>query len=124
MREGRLKAAVILKELKPDVIFSKGGFVALPVVRAAKRLKIPVVAHESDFTPGLANRLTARHCVTVCASFESAAKKFGKRGVFTGAPIRPELYTVQFGSEGTGHKAQGTGGGQEKFPSQREGWQP
>ncbi|GHV01651.1 UDP-N-acetylglucosamine--N-acetylmuramyl-(pentapeptide) pyrophosphoryl-undecaprenol N-acetylglucosamine transferase [Clostridia bacterium] len=92
LRTGKRAALALLKELKPDVIFSKGGFVAVPVVCAAARLKIPVVSHESDFSPGLANRYTARRCKTVCASFENAAAAFGAKGVFTGAPIRPELY--------------------------------
>ena len=54
---GFSQAEHILKELRPDVVFSKGGFVSVPVVQAARRLKIPVIIHESDMTPGLANKL-------------------------------------------------------------------
>ena len=63
------EARKILKELKPDIIFSKGGFVAVPVVLAAKRLKIPVIIHESDMSPGLANKLCIPAAVKVCCNF-------------------------------------------------------
>ena len=53
--KGYSEAKKILKEIKPDVVFSKGGFVSVPVVRAAAALKIPCIIHESDMTPGLAN---------------------------------------------------------------------
>ena len=61
--KGFAEAHKILKELKPDVVFSKGGFVSVPVVRAAATLKIPCIIHESDMTPGLANKL----CIPVAA---------------------------------------------------------
>jgi len=83
------KAKRLLKEIKPDVIFSKGGFVALPVTLAAK--KIPVILHESDFSFGLANRLALKKCNTVCASFKPLANSTDK-GVHTGAPLRSSLY--------------------------------
>ena len=67
--KGVREAKKILKELKPDVVFSKGGFVALPVVLAASSLGIKVVAHESDMSLGLANRLTANKCQTLCTTF-------------------------------------------------------
>ena len=76
-----------LKEFRPDVVFSKGGFVSLPVVVAAKKLKIPCYAHESDFSVGLANRLSSPFCKTVFTSFPETAKKF-RRGVHSGAPIK------------------------------------
>ena len=56
--KGYGEARKILKKLKPDVVFSKGGFVAVPVVLAAKHLHIPVIIHESDMTPGLANKIS------------------------------------------------------------------
>ncbi len=89
--DGIGKAKKLLKKLSPDVVFSKGGYVALPVALAAARLGIPVVAHESDLTPGLANRLTARYCKVICTTFERAAKSL-PRAVFTGSPIREKLY--------------------------------
>ena len=81
-----------LKTFQPDVVFSKGGFVSLPVVFAAKRLKIPCFAHESDFSAGLANRLSAGKCRRIFTSFPETAKKF-RRGVYTGAPIRRAVFS-------------------------------
>ena len=88
---GYRQAKEILREFSPDVVFSKGGYVSLPVVYAAHSLKIPVVAHESDFTPGLANRLSGRCCTCICTTFEQTAAGV-KHGVYTGSPIRSELY--------------------------------
>ena len=67
--KGFLQAKKLLKQLRPDIIFSKGGFVTVPVVQAAKRLHIPVVIHESDMTPGLANRLAIPAASKVCCNF-------------------------------------------------------
>lgn len=91
--KGIFQAKKTLKKLMPDIVFSKGGFVSVPVVMAAKKLKIPVVLHESDITVGLANKICTRYCVKVLTTFESTAKTIKKnKGVFTGAPIRPKLY--------------------------------
>lgn len=89
--KGMFQARRIIREVKPDVVFSKGGFVSVPVVMAAKG-KAPVVAHESDYTPGLANKITAKFATKVCVTFEDTLKYVGSKGVFTGTPIRPELY--------------------------------
>ena len=67
--KGFFQAKKLLKQLKPDLIFSKGGFVTVPVVQAAKGLQIPVVIHESDMTPGLANRLAIPAASRVCCNF-------------------------------------------------------
>lgn len=67
--KGFSQARKILKELKPDVVFSKGGFVTVPVVIAAKRLKIPALIHESDMTPGLANKLCLSSASKICCNF-------------------------------------------------------
>ena len=85
------QAREIMKRIRPDVVFSKGGFVSVPVVMAAGRTH--VVAHESDYTPGLANRIAERFADTVCVTFEDTAR-YIRHGtpVFTGTPIRPELY--------------------------------
>ncbi|MBQ6728238.1 MAG: undecaprenyldiphospho-muramoylpentapeptide beta-N-acetylglucosaminyltransferase [Clostridia bacterium] len=91
--KGVRQAGKILDELKPDVIFSKGGYVSLPVVIAAKKRKIPVIAHESDYTVGLANRISAKYCDKVLTSFPSAAKTL-KNGVHIGAPLKNSLYSV------------------------------
>ena len=88
---GMVEARHIIKTVKPDVIFSKVGFVSVPVVMAAG--KTPVVAHESDYTPGLANRIACRFADTVCVTFSDTEKHItGRRAVHTGTPIRPELY--------------------------------
>jgi UDP-N-acetylglucosamine:LPS N-acetylglucosamine transferase len=89
---GICQARRILKKIKPDVVFSKGGFVSLPVVIACGRLKIPVVGHESDLTAGLANKIARRYCRVICTTFETTAAYFGKKGVYTGSPIRQSLY--------------------------------
>ncbi len=83
-----------LKKIKPDIIFSKGGFVSVPVVRAAKSLKIPVICHESDMTPGLANKLCIPSAKVVCCNFpETVSQLPADKAVLTGSPIRAELLT-------------------------------
>ena len=88
---GVLQSRRYIRQIRPDVIFSKGGFVSVPVVMASG--KVPVVSHESDYTPGLANRIASRFCDHICVSFEDTLRytKPGK-GIHTGSPIRPELY--------------------------------
>lgn len=82
-----------LKRIHPDVIFSKGGFVAVPVVLAAKSLHIPVVIHESDMTPGLANKICIPRAVKVCCNFPETMKYLPEdKAVLTGSPIRAELF--------------------------------
>ena len=82
-----------LETFKPDVVFSKGGFVSLPVVIAAKRLKIPCYAHESDFSIGLANKISSRFCKRVFTSFPETARKI-KRGKHSGAPIKRSVLSA------------------------------
>lgn len=90
--KGFREARKLLKQLKPDVVFSKGGFVTVPVVIAAKRCKIPAVIHESDMTPGLANKLCIPSAVKVCCNFPETVKSLpGDKAVLTGTPIRQEL---------------------------------
>jgi UDP-N-acetylglucosamine--N-acetylmuramyl-(pentapeptide) pyrophosphoryl-undecaprenol N-acetylglucosamine transferase len=82
-----------LRTFRPDVVFSKGGYVALPVVFAAKRLKIPCFAHESDFSAGLANKISAPKCQCTFTSFPETAKTL-RRGVHSGAPLRRTLFSA------------------------------
>lgn len=83
----------ILSKEKPDIVFSKGGFVTVPVVIAASMKKIPVVSHESDFTPGLANKIAGRFCDKLCVTFPESLKYIeGNKGILTGTPIREELF--------------------------------
>lgn len=83
----RKQALEGLRLLRPDLVFSKGGYVALPVISAARKLKIPCLAHESDFSAGLANRLSARKCKYVFTSFPETAKRI-PHGKYSGAPLR------------------------------------
>lgn len=83
-----------LGKLKPDVVFSKGGFVAFPVVVAAWLKRIPVIAHESDFTPGLANKLSFPFASKICVTFADAKKRIHQQDktIVTGTPIRQSLF--------------------------------
>ncbi len=90
--KGYFQAKRIIKKYKPDVVFSKGGFVTVPVVYAAAKYGIPVIAHESDITPGLANKLSLKKTNVVCYSFPETAKHLGSKGKYTGSPIRAELF--------------------------------
>lgn len=80
-------AKKLLAEIKPDVIFSKGGYVSLPITLAAK---VPLVVHESDYTVGLANKAVLKKCAKFCCGFEDTAKKYG--GIYTGIPLRKKIY--------------------------------
>lgn len=92
--KGYNQAVKLMKELKPDIVFSKGGFVSVPVVKAASRKKVPVILHESDMTPGLANRLSIRNATKICCNFpETVSNLPEKKAVLTGSPIRAELHT-------------------------------
>ena len=86
------EARRFLKKYHPDVVFSKGGFVAVPVVRAAASLGIPCIIHESDMTPGLANKICIPVARKVCCNFPETLKLLpGDKAVLTGSPIRAEL---------------------------------
>ncbi len=90
--KGYGQARSILKKLKPDIVFSKGGFVSVPVILAAKRRKIPAIIHESDLTPGLANKLAIPNASKVCCNFPETLQYLPKdKAVLTGSPIRKEL---------------------------------
>ncbi len=90
--KGFSEAKKFLKQYKPDVVFSKGGFVSVPVVRAAAVLGIPCVIHESDMTPGLANKLCIPVAKKVCCNFPETLKLLPEnKAVLTGSPIRTEL---------------------------------
>ena len=82
----------LLKKLKPDIVFSKGGFVSVPVVLAARLCKIPAIIHESDITPGLANKLAIPGATKVCCNFPETLKYLpSEKAIYTGSPIRQEL---------------------------------
>ena len=86
------EARKYLKKINPDIIFSKGGFVSVPVIRAAATLHIPCIIHESDMTPGLANKLCIPVAEKVCCNFPETMSYLPKeKAVLTGSPIREEL---------------------------------
>ena len=90
--KGFSEANKLIRDLKPDVIFSKGGFVSVPVVLAGKKNKVPVVIHESDMTPGLANKLSLPSAAKVCCNFPETLEHLpADKAVLTGSPIRQEL---------------------------------
>ena len=90
--KGFREAHKLIRQLKPDVIFSKGGFVSVPVVLAGKRCKVPVIIHESDMTPGLANKIAIPSAAKVCCNFPETLKSLPEgKAVLTGSQIRQEL---------------------------------
>ena len=92
--KGFREANKLIKTLKPDVIFSKGGFVSVPVVMAAKKCHVPTIIHESDMTPGLANKISIPSATKVCCNFpETLGHLPEEKAVLTGSPIRQELLT-------------------------------
>ena len=89
---GFFEAKKIIKQINPDVVFSKGGFVSVPVVRAAASLGIPCIIHESDMTPGLANKMCIPVATKICCNFPETLKELPpEKAVLTGSPIREEL---------------------------------
>ena len=88
---GVRQSTMLLHRLKPNVVFAKGGFVSVPVVYGAKLNGVPVVTHESDMSPGLANKLCLPFTSAQCCTFPEAVKCARGKGVHTGSPIRPEI---------------------------------
>ena len=98
--KGLFDAKHIIREFKPDVVFSKGGFVAVPVTIAAWMSGVPVIAHESDMTPGLANKIAAPFAKRICCNFPETVELLPhSKAVLTGSPIREDLLK--------GHRAEG-----------------
>lgn len=90
--KGLGEARRLIRDLKPDVIFSKGGFVSVPVVLAGKQNRVPVIIHESDMTPGLANKIAIPCAAKVCCNFPETLEHLPQeKAVLTGSPIRQEL---------------------------------
>ncbi|MCR5503586.1 MAG: undecaprenyldiphospho-muramoylpentapeptide beta-N-acetylglucosaminyltransferase [Lachnospiraceae bacterium] len=89
---GISQAKKIIREFKPDIVFSKGGYVGLPVAVAAKKCHVPVILHESDMTPGLANKLCLPYAEKICCNFPETVKVLPEdKAVLTGSPIRDEI---------------------------------
>ena len=92
--KGFFEANRLIRDIKPDIIFSKGGFVAVPVVIAAGRNHVPAVIHESDMTPGLANKLCFKSAAKICCNFPETMELLpADKAVLSGSPIREELLT-------------------------------
>lgn len=89
---GIKKSVKIIDELKPDAVFSKGGYVAIPVVIAAKKRNVPIISHESDYTVGLANKIISRYCKKVLTAFPETAKSL-KNGEYCGLPLKRGLFS-------------------------------
>jgi len=90
--KGFAQAIGLMHKIKPDIVFSKGGFVSVPVVLAAKTCGIPAIIHESDITPGLANKIAIKGAKKVCCNFPETLKYLpADKAVLTGSPIRREL---------------------------------
>ncbi len=90
--KGYSEAKQFVREYKPDVLFSKGGFVSVPVILAAKKYKVPIIIHESDMTPGLANKISIPYASKICHNFPETKEYLPKgKSILTGSPIRSEL---------------------------------
>ena len=90
--KGYFQAKSLMKKLKPDVVFSKGGFVSVPVVLAGKSRHVPTIIHESDMTPGLANKISMPSASKICCNFPETIEHLpAGKAVLTGSPIRQEL---------------------------------
>ena len=106
--KGYGEARAICRKYKPDIVFSKGGYVSVPMVLAAAFQRIPVISHESDMTPGLANRITMPQASKICCNFPETLKLLPEgKGVLSGSPIRKEILS---GSREEGLKAAGFDG--------------
>jgi UDP-N-acetylglucosamine--N-acetylmuramyl-(pentapeptide) pyrophosphoryl-undecaprenol N-acetylglucosamine transferase len=92
--KGLFEAKSLIKRLKPDVVFAKGGYVTVPVVRAAAQKKIPVFCHETDVLPGLANRIIAKQATTIFTTYPIAAYTTlpTEKLLPVGQPVRLEYY--------------------------------
>lgn len=93
---GFIASFFVLLKIKPDVLFSKGGFVSVPPCLSAKLLKIPVFTHECDFTPGLATKLNSKNATYVLTTYEETKNYLNetakKKCIVTGNPVRPVFY--------------------------------
>lgn len=90
---GAFQSFSIIRKLKPSIVFSKGGFVSVPVVVGAALCGVPVVMHESDITPGLANKLCKPFSKAICTTFPECTKLLGAKAVDTGTPLRAQLFS-------------------------------
>ena len=104
---GAVESIRLMRKLKPDVCFSKGGFVSVPVVYGAWCRHVPTLCHESDLTPGLANKICSKFAKKVATTFPECAKAMGEKGIMTGTPLRASLFA---GSRDEGLRIAGLSG--------------
>lgn len=90
---GAFQSACLIGKIKPDVCFSKGGFVSVPAVIGAWLHGVPVVCHESDLTPGLANKISSKFAKRIATTFPECAEALGSKAACTGTPMRPQLFS-------------------------------
>lgn len=90
---GAFQSVAVIGKLRPNVVFSKGGFVSVPVVVGAAICRVPVVMHESDITPGLANKLCKPFSKAICTTFPECARLLGAKAVQTGTPLRESVFS-------------------------------
>lgn len=90
---GAFQSSALMRKLKPDVCFSKGGFVSVPVVAGAWLHKVPTLCHESDLTPGLANKICSKFAKKIATTFPECAEALGKKAICTGTPLRDSLFS-------------------------------
>lgn len=88
---GIIQSFLILRKIKPSIVFAKGGYVSLPVIVSSWLLRIPAITHEGDVTIGLANKLALPFVKKICVSFKETLKYSGKKGIYTSLPIRKEI---------------------------------
>ncbi|MBD3330685.1 undecaprenyldiphospho-muramoylpentapeptide beta-N-acetylglucosaminyltransferase [Candidatus Peregrinibacteria bacterium] len=105
---GIISSIKILKKYDPDVIFSKGGYVSVPVMAAGYYLKVPIITHESDIVPGMANKIGFKMAKKICLSFEKSkdyiADDLKRKVIVTGTPIRKDIFK---GNENEGYRFTG-----------------
>ena len=90
--KGYNQSKKLIKQIQPNIIFSKGGYVSVPVVYAGAKFKIPIISHESDLTLGLANKINLKKSKYMCCSFSKTAQDLKNKGVYTGSPIRKQIF--------------------------------
>ncbi len=95
MLVGYIEAKRLLRELRPDVLLIKGGFVAVPMGLAAARLKIPFITHDSDSTPGLANRIISRWATLHATGMPAELYNYPRdKTIYTGIPVSADFRKV------------------------------
>ncbi len=88
---GFFQSLSLLSKLQADLVMSAGGFVSVPVVFAAWSLRIPVIIHQQDIKPGLANRLMSVFASVITVTFEKSLHDYKQKAVWIGNPVRPEF---------------------------------